>query len=177
MASEPPISLSSQPTNPRGIPEAPFISDVSTFFSDAIPTATSPPATTAPSSRPDNLPDDIHERVENTLNQFQEMIAKYQYMETSTARRLAGLREKIPEVQKTLDAVRYLSLRQSKKTVKEEEDDDDLEDEDENGGGKNGKLQTLFELNDTLYAKAEIDTVDEVCLWLGVSYSTFTVFS
>ncbi len=30
-------------------------------------------------------------------------------------------------------------------------------------------IQTTFELNDTLYAKAQLDPVDTVHLWLGVS--------
>ena len=30
-------------------------------------------------------------------------------------------------------------------------------------------METTFELNDTLYAKAEIHKTDEVNLWLGVS--------
>jgi hypothetical protein len=31
-----------------------------------------------------------------------------------------------------------------------------------------GPVETTFELNDTLYAKAEIPPTDEVYLWLGV---------
>lgn len=36
---------------------------------------------------------------------------KYQFMETSMQRKAAGLREKIPDIQKTLDAVRFLKTR------------------------------------------------------------------
>lgn len=32
-------------------------------------------------------------------------------------------------------------------------------------------IETLFELNDTLYAKAQVAKTDEVYLWLGVSVS------
>lgn len=33
-------------------------------------------------------------------------------------------------------------------------------------------LETNFELNDTLYAKANIENVEEVYLWLGVRSSS-----
>lgn len=36
---------------------------------------------------------------------------KYQFMETSMQRKAAGLREKIPDIQKTLDTVRFLKTR------------------------------------------------------------------
>lgn len=32
-------------------------------------------------------------------------------------------------------------------------------------------IETTFELNDTLYAKAEIPPTDEVYLWLGVGHT------
>lgn len=54
-------------------------------------------------------------------------------------------------------------------------DDDDLDDEDAEGPKK--PLQTTFELNDTLYAEAELEDTDTVYLWLGVRtllrYDTF----
>jgi hypothetical protein len=50
-------------------------------------------------------------------------------------------------------------------------DDDDLDDDldDEDDGAPSGPLKTTFELNDTLYAEAELEDTDEVSLWLGVS--------
>jgi len=42
---------------------------------------------------------------------------------------------------------------------------DDLEDEDE---ASMEPLKTTFELNDTLYAEAELQETDTVFLWLGV---------
>lgn len=39
------------------------------------------------------------------------MISKYQFMEVNTQRRGAGLREKIPDIKKTLEMVRFLKLR------------------------------------------------------------------
>jgi hypothetical protein len=47
-------------------------------------------------------------------------------------------------------------------------DDDDLEDEDEDEESSKKRI-TTFELNDTLYAEAELEDTDTVYLWLGVS--------
>ncbi|WPG97330.1 Hypothetical protein R9X50_00010400 [Acrodontium crateriforme] len=110
------------PTNPRGIPFAPFVDKVEDYVT----------------SRAD---------VEGVLKSFQEFISKYQFMEVNTQRRAMGLKENIPDMQKTLDTVRFLKTR-----------NDDSE-----------PLETTFELNDTLYAKAAIKKTDEVHLWLGAN--------
>lgn len=67
-------------------------------------------------------------------------------MEQNLQRRVAGLRDKLPDIQKTLDTVKFL---------KSQTDEDD-------------PIETTFELNDTLYAKAEVPPTEEVYLWLGV---------
>lgn len=36
---------------------------------------------------------------------------KYQFMELNLQRRMTGLKEKIPDIQKTLDSVKFLKLR------------------------------------------------------------------
>lgn len=36
---------------------------------------------------------------------------KYQFMEVNTQRRAAGLKDKIPDIQKTLETVRFLKTR------------------------------------------------------------------
>ena len=77
--------------------------------------------------------------------------SKYQFMETNTQRRAVGLRDKIPDIEKTLETVRFLS------TVKDTSE----------------PVETTFELNDTLYATASIPPVKEVYLWLGVIYNPF----
>ncbi|KAL6692051.1 Prefoldin subunit domain-containing protein [Trichoderma pleuroticola] len=110
------------PTNPRGIPYAPFVDKVEDYVS-------------------------TRDDVEPTLRNFQEMISKYQFMELNLQRRMTGLREKIPDIQKTLDTVQFLKLR------KEETD----------------PIETTFELNDTLYAKANIPPTEEVYIWLGAN--------
>ncbi|GAC72991.1 molecular chaperone Prefoldin, subunit 3 [Moesziomyces antarcticus T-34] len=116
-------SQSKVETNSRGIPHAPFISNVQEYLGG---------------------PD---EEVEPTLKKFQETMSKYKFMELNTAQRRRGLEEKIPDIRKTLQMVNFL---QQKK------DDPD-------------SIQTTFELNDTLYAKAQLDPVDTVHLWLGAN--------
>lgn len=69
-------------------------------------------------------------------------------MEMNTQRRAAGLTDKIPDIRKTLETVNFLSLR---------------------GTGAKA-FETTFELNDTLFAKAEIaGNTAEVFLWLGAN--------
>ncbi|EOD48134.1 putative prefoldin subunit [Neofusicoccum parvum] len=110
------------PTNPRGIPYAPFVDRVEDYVTTRA-------------------------EVEGTLKSFQEMISKYQFMEVNTQRRATGLKDKIPDIQKTLDTVRFLKTRKP-------------------GADP---IETTFELNDTLYAKAQIPPTEEVYLWLGAN--------
>ncbi|KAM0466325.1 hypothetical protein ACHAPV_001284 [Trichoderma viride] len=110
------------PTNPRGIPYAPFVDKVEDYVS-------------------------TRDDVEPTLRSFQEMISKYQFMELNLQRRMTGLREKIPDIQKTLDTVQFLKLRKD----------------------ATDPIETTFELNETLYAKANIPPTEEVYIWLGAN--------
>ncbi|KAH8593879.1 Prefoldin subunit-domain-containing protein [Bisporella sp. PMI_857] len=110
------------PTNPRGIPHAPFVDKVEDYVT----------------SRAD---------VETTLKSFQEMISKYQFMEQNMQRRIVGLNDKMPDIQKTLETVQFLKTRKP--------------------GSE--PIEATFELNDTLYAKAHIPPTDEVYLWLGAN--------
>ncbi|KAK3385008.1 Prefoldin subunit-domain-containing protein [Podospora didyma] len=110
------------PSNPRGIPYAPFVDKVEDYVAS-------------------------HADVEPTLRSFQEMIAKYQFMEQNLQRRVGGLKDKLPDIQKTLDTVRFLKLRKD----------------------EHEPIETTFELNETLYAKAEIPPTDEIYLWLGAN--------
>ena len=68
-------------------------------------------------------------------------------MQANTQRRAAGLKDKIPDIQKTLETVRFLKTR----------------------GADAELIETTFELNDTLFAKAEVPPTDEVYLWLGAN--------
>jgi prefoldin subunit 5 len=81
------------------------------------------------------------------LKNFQEMISKYQFMQVNTERRMVGLKDKIPDIQKTLDVVKFLAAR----------------------GADAEPLETTFELNETLFAKAVVPRTEEVYLWLGAN--------
>lgn len=52
--------------------------------------------------------------VEFLLTKFADR--KYQFMELNLQRRMTGLKEKIPDIQKTLDTVRFLKLRRVRGT-------------------------------------------------------------
>lgn len=45
------------------------------------------------------------------------MISKYQFMEVNAQRRAVGLREKIPDIKKTLEMVRFLKIRREVRCV------------------------------------------------------------
>lgn len=103
-------------------------------------------------------------------------------MELSLSQRRKALSTKIPDIEQTLSVVTFLQSRRKRalgepepETVEEEDDDlddlDDLEDEDDGGKKADEPLKSLFELNDTLYAEAEVQETGEVGLWLGVSGS------
>lgn len=70
-------------------------------------------------------------------------------MQQNTQRRASGLRDKIPDIAKTLETVRFLAVHSSSPDAE--------------------PLATTFELNDTLFAKAEVPPTDEVYLWLGAN--------
>lgn len=95
-------------------------------------------------------------------------------MELSLQQRRKALLTKIPDIEETLSVVNFLQTRRKKalgEPIEEEADEeDDLDDIDEETDPKEeGPLKTLFELNDTLYAEAEVEETGQVGLWLGVS--------
>ncbi|KAF9039964.1 prefoldin subunit [Panaeolus papilionaceus] len=136
-------SVLSDEKNPRGIPKAPFIADVAEYLSDR------------------------EENIEIILKSFQDAIAKYRYMESNMTQRRTSLEEKIPDIKKTLDMVEYLQERREGKQKLGDADDDDLDEEE--GDDTKKPLKTTFELNDTLYAEAELEDTDTVFLWLGAN--------
>lgn len=137
-------------TNPRGIPTFPFLPSVSDYVKS-------------------------HSEVEATLARFQEMISKYQFMQQNVEKRSAGLREKLPEMKKSLDTVRFLRSQKALHTNGSNVEKDELDggelDDDEKKTDDYGLIHTTFPLQDTLYAHATIDpaTLTEVYLWLGAN--------
>lgn len=154
-------------SNPRGIPGAPFVSNVEEFVggTDAD--------------------------IQGIINAFEETSAKYRYMEVNLQQKRKGLEVKIPDIQKTLDVVRFLEARRCKKLgtqptilpkpdttdsdasddedadVVVDEDEDDLDEVEDVQGEK--PLTTLYELNETLFSEAEVDEDGNVGLWLGAN--------
>lgn len=112
-------------------------------------------------------------------------------MDQNLAQRRRGLEEKIPDIKKTLSMIEFLherrvsvtdqprdvdtctnAIHQEGKQPETGDDDDDLDDEDELEDEERVKkpIKTTFELNDTLYAEAELEDTDTVYLWLGVRF-------
>ena len=138
-------------TNPRGIPTFPFMSNVADYVKSI-------------------------EDVESTLQRFQEMVSKYTFMQQNVERRALGLKEKLPEMKRTLQVVKF--LRKKRKALAEKKDEADAEEdgseaEDDLGDKKppSDVIETTFSLQDTLYAKAIIKPaeIDDVYLWLGAN--------
>ncbi|EGN92631.1 hypothetical protein SERLA73DRAFT_190812 [Serpula lacrymans var. lacrymans S7.3] len=142
----PPKVIFQEDKNPRGIPKAPFITNVEEYIGG-----------------PDA-------EIEETLKSFQDAIAKYRYMESNLTQRRSSLDEKIPDIKKTLSMVQFLRDRREGKSKAQSDDDleDDLDEEDESTGSKKPMI-TTFELNDTLFAEAELEDTDTVYLWLGAN--------
>lgn len=69
-------------------------------------------------------------------------------METNLKQNKSQLKVKIPEIEKTLSMVRFLSEKQ------------------ETG---EGSVRTHFSLADALYASADVKPTGKVCLWLGAN--------
>ncbi|OBA23864.1 Prefoldin, subunit 3 [Metschnikowia bicuspidata var. bicuspidata NRRL YB-4993] len=118
--------LKPKKTNPRGIPEAPFIEKVESIIKNP------------------------EKEFEATLQAFQDRLQQYKYMELSKQQQLADLKIKIPDIEKNLAIINHIKER------KESGDDDQL-------------LETNYELDSTLYSRAEVDlqALDSVGLWLG----------
>ncbi|GAA5902957.1 hypothetical protein JCM5296_004504 [Sporobolomyces johnsonii] len=110
-------------SNPRGIPKAVFLESVQDYLGG-----------------PDG-------DAELALKNLQDTLAKYRFMEQSSLQRRAGLEDKVPELQRTIEMVEML--------IRKKEQAEPFE--------------TTFELSDTLYAKGEVEQVDEVYIWLGAS--------
>ncbi|KAJ9128075.1 hypothetical protein QFC24_000366 [Naganishia onofrii] len=170
--------------NARGMPYAPFVTNVDDFVGGQ------------------------EAGVEGVMKKFEEMTAKYRYMEVNLQQKRKGLEVKIPDISKTLDVVRFLEARKCKRlgtkpttipkqpktdddqeseveeddAVSEASDDSedlmnevdelDAEDGDEGAEGEaksRNPLKTLYELNDTLFAEAEVEEDGNVGLWLGAN--------
>ncbi|EPQ55611.1 Prefoldin, subunit 3 [Gloeophyllum trabeum ATCC 11539] len=136
--------LASVEKNPRGIPKAPFVANVEEYVGG-----------------PDA-------DVEPTLRKIQDALAKYRYMDSNLQQRRTGLEDKIPDIKKTLSMVEFLQERREGKKKASDDDEDEVDLEDDAQDEKK-PLTTTFELNDTLYAEAQLEDTDTVYLWLGAN--------
>lgn len=111
------------PSTPGGIPTAEFIDSVDAFLSK------------------NGLNHD------QALNRLQDLYSKYKFIETRLSQSKANLKGKMPEIKKTLEAMKFLR-------IKSESGDE---------------YTTHFELSANILAKAKLNKVDTVCLWLGAN--------
>ncbi|KAJ3331520.1 Transcriptional adapter ada2, partial [Gonapodya sp. JEL0774] len=130
-------------TNPRGIPQAPFVSKVEDFVQSA-------------------------QDAESTLQKFAEMTTKFKFMEEQLLRKRRSLEEKIPEFKNTLDMIDFLAARNG--TAGGSKEEEDLDNDAAAGDSPSDTpLEVTYELNDTLWAHAKISKTDTVYLWLGAN--------
>ncbi|KAG0670065.1 prefoldin subunit 3 [Maudiozyma exigua] len=84
---------------------------------------------------------------ELVFSKFQERLSMYKYMQESKASTVKQLRVRVPDIEHTLQVC---------ETLQQQDDDDD------------DQMEVNYQLNDTLYTKAVVDTKDKkVGLWLG----------
>lgn len=128
-------------TNPRGIPEAKFIENIDDFIN---------PKTCTDAD------------VTNFLNELQMRLEQYKYMEENKRTALANLETKIPDIQNTFTMCKFLKKRTEDEEKREGEGD---------AGEENDDLLIDYQLNDTIYATAQIPTENckTVSLWLGAN--------
>lgn len=90
--------------------------------------------------------------VSNFMNELQMRLEQYKFMEQSKRTTLNNLETKLPDIENTLNMCKFLKLKS--------EDTEDTDD-----------INVDYQLNDTIYATAEIPTENckNVSLWLGAN--------
>ena len=140
--------LKTEISNPRGIPEARFIENIDDFVN---------PKTCTDAD------------VTNFLNELQMRLEQYKFMEESKRGTLANLDKQIPDIENTLTMCKFLKQKYDSRND-DEDDDDELNDDNVNENG-NKKFSVDYQLNDTIYAAADIpiENCKSVSLWLGAN--------
>lgn len=86
---------------------------------------------------------------EDDVNQFltelQVRLDQYKYMQESKTQTLANINQKIPDIENTLETCKFLKSK----------------------SGEEESIDVDYQLNDTIFASAEIEPVQNVQLWLG----------
>jgi len=111
-------------TNERGIPYVRFIASVEELLASAEGAS-----------------------VESLIGAFNELHQKYKVLETHKVRTRQAMKQKIPEIKRTLELVQHLTERHE----------------------KNEDFTAHYSLSDMLYARAKIHSKGFVCLWLGAN--------
>jgi len=87
--------------------------------------------------------------LDEALSDFQEKYQKYKMMERNLLSKKDRLKIQIPDIQKSLNIIEEMKhLEES---------------------GKDEKFETLFEIADHLYGRAQVDDLTKVGLWLGAN--------
>lgn len=108
----------------RGIPEAIFISDVEAICqSRAVP---------------------------DIVAALQELLSKYQYMQSSLLAQKSSLKTKLPDIVSALETVNHLVERRSKLQASE-------------------TTEYTYQLSENIYSRATVPPTDVICLWLGAN--------
>ena len=55
--------------------------------------------------------------VDQVMKNFQELLSKYQFMQQNQEKRKTSLEEKVPEIQRSLDTVRFLKTRKVRQAI------------------------------------------------------------
>jgi len=103
--------------------------------------------------------------IEIAFQFLNQLLQKYRFMEKHMQRNKLKFRQKVPEIEQTLNMVKFLQ----KKQAGEDEDEDDDEDDEKTADGDQKAFTTHFPLADSVYGKASIKPVGTVNLWLGAS--------
>ncbi|KAJ1674197.1 hypothetical protein EV182_003772, partial [Spiromyces aspiralis] len=123
-------------TNPRGIPKAPFVEDVDEYMKGG-------------------------EGFEATLRKFTEATRQYKFMEANLLQRRKSLDSKIPELEKTLEVIKFMmeKERRVRGGLQNRSNDGDNEE----------AIEAMYELNDTLFAKAKLARTEKANVMLEYS--------
>jgi len=84
---------------------------------------------------------------EEALKALQDLYSKYKFIEQRLSQSKANLKSKMPEIKKTLEALKFLKIKSD----------------------KGEEYKTNFELSPNILATAKIAKVETVCLWLGAN--------
>ena len=103
--------------NPRGIPAAKFIENVEEFLGGAS--------------------------VESTLGAYQDLYGKYKYMEQSFEKSKSVYKQKVPDIEQTLDTIELLITKRN----------------------ESEPVYTNYSLSDTVFAKAKVYSLTQDTLY------------